>query len=90
MGGGAAGAGGLSLPSSKLGGLAGVFISVSPIAAGGDVALGLAFGLWGEVRGSALQLLVNIVGMAVAGWLTLLFQQTVWSRVSAVARRCVS
>ncbi|MEO7070364.1 MAG: DUF389 domain-containing protein [Nostocoides sp.] len=85
----AAAAGVLSLTSSKVGGLSGVFISVTTIPAAGNVALGLAFGLWGEVRGSALQLLVNIVGMAVAGWLTLLFQQAVWSRISAARRQMI-
>lgn len=86
----AAAAGVLSLTSSRVGGLSGVFISVTTIPAAGNVALGLAFGLWDEVRGSALQLLVNIVGMAVAGSLTLLFQQTVWSRVSAARRRMIA
>lgn len=75
-------AGVLSLTSDRLGGLSGVFISVTTVPAAGNVALGLVFGAWGEVRGSSLQLLVNIVGMAVAGWVTLATQQSVWSRVS--------
>jgi uncharacterized hydrophobic protein (TIGR00271 family) len=79
----AAAAGVLSLTSSRLGGLSGVFISVTTIPAAGNVALGLAFGAWHEVRGSGLQLVVNLAGMAVAGWLTLLLQQAVWSRVPA-------
>jgi uncharacterized hydrophobic protein (TIGR00271 family) len=78
----AAAAGVLSLTSSRLGGLSGVFISVTTVPAAGNVALGLVFGAWTEVRGSALQLLVNIVGMAVAGWATLALQQHVWSRIS--------
>lgn len=86
----AAAAGVLSLTSSRVGGLSGVFISVTTIPAAGNVALGLSFGLWNEVRGSALQLLVNIVGMAAAGSLTLLFQQAVWSRVSAARRRMIT
>jgi uncharacterized hydrophobic protein (TIGR00271 family) len=76
----AAAAGVLSLTSSKVGGLSGVFISVTTVPASGNVALGLAFGAWDEVSGSALQLLINVCGMAVAGWLTLAFQQTAWSR----------
>ena len=36
----------------------------------GNVALGLAFGAWDEVVGSGLQLLLNLSGMAVAGWVT--------------------
>src|SRR5215210_4540437 len=79
----AAAAGVLSLTSAKVGGLSGVFISVTTIPAAGNVALGLAFGAWDEVRGSGLQLVVNLAGMAVAGWLTLLVQQAVWSRVPA-------
>ena len=50
----AAAAGVLSLTSAKLGGLSGVFISVTTIPAAGNVALGLAFGAWDEVRGSGL------------------------------------
>jgi uncharacterized hydrophobic protein (TIGR00271 family) len=83
----AAAAGVLSLTSSKLGGLSGVFISVTTIPAAGNVALGLAFGAWEEVRGSGLQLLVNIIGMALAGWATLALQQRVWSRVPAPRSR---
>lgn len=79
----AAAAGALSLTSAKVGGLSGVFISVTTIPAAGNVALGLAFGVPDEVGGSLLQLLVNISGMAVAGWVTLAFQQAVWSRMSA-------
>lgn len=78
----AAAAGVLSLTSARIGGLSGVFISVTTVPAAGNVALGLAFGVGDEVRGSALQLLVNLTGMAVAGWLTLALQQTVWARVS--------
>ena len=83
----AAAAGVLSLTSAKVGGLSGVFISVTTVPAAGNVALGLAFGLGTEVRGSALQLLVNLTGMAIAGWLTLTFQQAVWGRMSARRER---
>ncbi|GAA5018690.1 DUF389 domain-containing protein [Terrabacter aeriphilus] len=79
----AAAAGVLSLTSAKVGGLSGVFISVTTVPAAGNVALGLAFGAWDEVRGSGLQLVVNLVGMALAGWLTLALQRAVWSRVPA-------
>ncbi|WP_278255552.1 DUF389 domain-containing protein [Nocardioides convexus] len=51
----AAAAGALSLTSAKASGLSGVFISVTTIPAAGNVALGLAFGVPGEVRGSLLQ-----------------------------------
>jgi uncharacterized hydrophobic protein (TIGR00271 family) len=76
-------AGVLSLTSARTGGLSGVFISVTTVPAAGNVALGLAFGAWGEVRGSTLQLVVNLSGMAIAGWLTLALQQRVWARMSA-------
>ncbi len=76
-------AGVLSLTSDRIGGLSGVFISVTTIPAAGNIGLGVALGAWHEVRGSALQLGINIVGMALAGWATLAVQQVVWSRVSA-------
>lgn len=74
-------AGVLAMTSARSGGLVGVFISVTTIPAAGNVALGLAFGLTDEVWGSLAQLTVNVTGMAVAGWLTLVLQQEVWSRV---------
>lgn len=73
-------AGVLSLTSAKVGGLSGVFISVTTVPAAGNVALGLAFWVPDEVWGSALQLVVNIAGMALAGWVTLALQQAVWRR----------
>lgn len=86
----AAAAGVLSLTSAKVGGLSGVFISVTTVPAAGNIALGLAFGAWPEVRGSALQLTVNLTGMALAGALTLALQQAVWARVSAYRARLVT
>jgi uncharacterized hydrophobic protein (TIGR00271 family) len=81
----AAAAGVLSLTSDKLGGLSGVFISVTTVPAAGNVALGLAFGAWGELSSSLLQLALNISGMVLAGWLTLAVQDLAWRRV--VGRR---
>lgn len=78
----AAAAGVLSLTSAKVGGLSGVFISVTTVPAAGNVALGLAFGVGHEVLGSSLQLIVNVGGMALAGWATLAFQQAAWARIS--------
>ena len=77
----AAAAGVLSLTSARTGGLSGVFISVTTVPAAGNIALGLAFGAWSEVWGSGLQLGLNLVAMAAAGWATLALQQLVWSRV---------
>ncbi len=78
----AAAAGVLSLTSAKVGGLSGVFISVTTVPAAGNVALGLAFGVAHEVVGSGVQLLLNISGMILAGWATLALQQLVWTRMA--------
>lgn len=78
-------AGVLALTSSRAGGLTGVFISVTTVPAAGNVALGLAFGAWQEVLGSSLQLLINLTGMALAGWLTLWVQQKTWQRLTRSA-----
>lgn len=86
----AAAAGVLSLTSARVGGLSGVFISVTTIPAAANVSMGLAFGVWHEVVGSSLQLALNLSGMAVAGWLTLAFQQLVWSALSARRARLVA
>lgn len=75
-------AGVLSLTASKGNGLVGVFISVTTIPASGNIALGLAYGIWNQVLGSSIQLVVNISGMALAGWLTLLLQQRIWKRIT--------
>jgi uncharacterized hydrophobic protein (TIGR00271 family) len=82
-------AGVLSLTSARVGGLSGVFISVTTVPAAGNVALGLAFGLSHEIWGSTLQLLLNLSGMAVAGWAALAVQQAVWSRVSKRRARLI-
>ncbi|MGW2662526.1 DUF389 domain-containing protein [Nocardia tengchongensis] len=75
-------AGVLSITSAKSLGLAGVFISVTTVPAAGNIALGVAIADGATVWGSLAQLLVNIVGMAIAGWLTLWLQQVLWTRVS--------
>ena len=49
----AAAAGVLSLTSAKVGGLSGVFISVTTIPAAGNVGLGLAFGAWTRCAAAA-------------------------------------
>jgi uncharacterized hydrophobic protein (TIGR00271 family) len=85
----AAAAGVLSITSARTGGLSGVFISVTTVPAAGNVALGLAFGAGDEIWGSTLQLLINLTGMALAGWATLALQKVVWSRVSARRGRLI-
>lgn len=73
----------LALTSTQSGGLIGVFISVTTIPASGDAALSLIFARWSELAGSLSQLVINITGMAIAGWITLALQQQVWKRVSS-------
>ncbi|WP_182526812.1 DUF389 domain-containing protein [Nocardioides dongkuii] len=86
----AAAAGVLSLTSAKVGGLSGVFISVTTVPAAGNIALGIAFGAADEVWGSVLQLALNVSGMVLAGWGTLALQQRVWSRKALVRQRLLS
>ncbi|WP_027502538.1 DUF389 domain-containing protein [Rhodococcus sp. UNC363MFTsu5.1] len=85
----AAAAGVLSLTSAKSAGLAGVFISVTTVPAAGNVGLALAFGASHEIWGSSLQLLLNLSGMAMAGWATLTIQQALWTRVSVRRARAL-
>src|SRR6476619_6068125 len=85
----AAAAGVLSITSARVGGLSGVFISVTTVPAAGNVGLGLAFGAGHEIWGSTLQLVLNLSGMAVAGWATLAFQQTVWAKMSRRRARLI-
>jgi len=80
-------AGVLSITSARSGALVGVFISVTTIPAAGDAGMSMAFGLWDQVLGSALQLTVNITGMALAGWATLAVMQFGWRVVGSRARR---
>ncbi|GII53087.1 hypothetical protein Pth03_14760 [Planotetraspora thailandica] len=73
-------AGVLSVTAGKSSALVGVFISVTTVPAAGYMAVALALGRWPEVGGSALQLVVNIAGMVVAGTATLLVQRGLWRR----------
>lgn len=79
----AAVAGVLSLTSGRMGGLSGVFISVTTVPAAGNIALGLAYWLPDEILGSSAQLAINLVAMALAGWLTLLIQDRLVGRLPA-------
>jgi uncharacterized hydrophobic protein (TIGR00271 family) len=83
----AAAAGVLSLTSAKVGGLSGVFISVTTVPAAGNLALGIAFGATGEIWGSSVQLLLNISGMVLAGWATLAVQHLIWNHMARHRRR---
>ncbi|MBK3633702.1 DUF389 domain-containing protein [Streptomyces sp. MBT97] len=72
----------VSLTEARTSALLGVFISVTTIPAGADIGVSVAFGSWGEARGSLLQLLLNIGVLIVVGTGTLKCQRAVWRRVS--------
>ncbi|WP_123671063.1 DUF389 domain-containing protein [Actinocorallia herbida] len=74
-------AGVLSLTSGKAEALVGVFISVTTVPAAGNLAVALALGHYSEVRGSVLQLGVNIGGMIIAGIVTFVVQWLCWKLV---------
>jgi uncharacterized hydrophobic protein (TIGR00271 family) len=67
-------AGMLSLVSAKSAALVGVFISVTTVPAAGFSVVAAILGDWDVAAKSALQLLVNLVGIVVAGVLVLLLR----------------
>jgi uncharacterized hydrophobic protein (TIGR00271 family) len=68
-------AGVLSLTNAKSGALIGVLISVTTIPAAANIAVAAAYSEWGESRGAALQLGVNLSSIIGAGLLTLFIQR---------------
>ncbi len=70
-------AGMLSTTSQKSAALVGVFISVTTVPAAGYVSVAIVLGEWRQVGGSALQLLINLLGIVVAGVVTLLIVRRV-------------
>ena len=68
-------AGVLSLTSAKSGALVGVLISVTTIPAASNVGVAAAYGQWGDAKGAAIQLAVNLAGIVAAGVLTLFVQR---------------
>jgi uncharacterized hydrophobic protein (TIGR00271 family) len=80
-------AGMLSLTSAKSGALVGVLISVTTVPAAANVAVAIAYGVWDEASGSAVQLVLNVSAIIVAGTLTLLIQRFWWSRRDMQAPR---
>ncbi|MFG1603797.1 DUF389 domain-containing protein [Actinoplanes sp. NPDC049265] len=73
-------AGMLSLTSAKAGTLVGVLISVTTVPAAANAAVALAYGVPDEAAGSALQLVINLAAIVLAGVLTLLVQRLAWRR----------
>jgi len=74
-------AGTLSLTAGRSNALVGVFISVTTVPAAGNLALALALWVPSEMGGAALQLVVNLSGMLLAGVVTLVVQRAVWHHV---------
>jgi uncharacterized hydrophobic protein (TIGR00271 family) len=71
-------AGMLSLTSAKAGPMIGVLISVTTVPAAANIAVALAYGVPHEAGGSALQLLINLAAIVVAGVSTLLVLRGLW------------
>ncbi|MET7968217.1 DUF389 domain-containing protein [Micromonospora sp. NPDC005305] len=82
-------AGMLSLTSKKSGSLVGVLISVTTVPAAANVAVAGAYGVWTEAAGSALQLVINLAAIVLAGLLTLVVQRSWWRRVERRSTRGV-
>ncbi|MEO3776366.1 DUF389 domain-containing protein [Micromonospora sp. B11E3] len=80
-------AGMLSLTSKKSGALVGVLISVTTVPAAANVAVAAAYGVWHEAGGSAIQLVINLCAIVLAGLVTLAVQQLWWWHVARRVRR---
>ena len=79
-------AGMLSLTEARSGTLVGVLVSVTTIPAIANIGVAAAYGEAGEVGGAALQLAVNLVGLLVAGVVTLAVQSRLTAgRMSSAA-----
>lgn len=73
-------AGMLSLTTAKSGALIGVLISVTTVPAAANASVALAYGVWNEFLGSTGQLAINILGIVLAGIMTLVVQRAWWRR----------
>jgi uncharacterized hydrophobic protein (TIGR00271 family) len=73
-------AGTLSLTSAKSGALVGVAISVTTVPAAANAAVALSYGDTNQTWGSTEQLLLNLLGIIVAGTATMLAQRYFWTR----------
>ncbi|MFF9816952.1 DUF389 domain-containing protein [Streptomyces sp. NPDC014006] len=79
-------AGTLSLTSSKSGALVGVAISVTTVPAAANAAVALIYGDTTQTIRSTEQLLLNLLGIVLAGTLTLLAQKYFWARQRALSK----
>ncbi|MEU9150739.1 DUF389 domain-containing protein [Streptomyces sp. NPDC048417] len=75
-------AGILSLTSAKSGALVGVAISVTTVPAAANAAVAFAFTEYRQAWGSTEQLLLNLLGIALAGTATLLSQKWLWRKAT--------
>ncbi|MFJ3287301.1 DUF389 domain-containing protein [Streptomyces sp. NPDC086669] len=73
-------AGTLSLTSAKSGALVGVAISVTTVPAAANASVALIYGDGRQTWLSTEQLLLNLLGITLAGTLTLLTQKSLWSK----------
>ena len=64
----------LSLTEARSGALIGVLVSVTTIPAVANIGVATAYAEWSELGGASLQLLINVVGLVVAGIVTLSVQ----------------
>ena len=65
-------------PVARASALIGVFISVTTIPAAADMGLAAAYASWGEARGAAFQLLLNVTLLIVMGAVVLRIQRIIW------------
>jgi uncharacterized hydrophobic protein (TIGR00271 family) len=68
----------VSLTEARANALIGVFISVTTVPAAADIGLSAAYGSWPQVRGSTVQLLVNVVLLIAVGAGGLSLQRFIW------------
>ncbi|MFI6286936.1 DUF389 domain-containing protein [Streptomyces sp. NPDC051018] len=73
-------AGTLSLTSAKSGALVGVAISVTTVPAAANAAVAFSYDEYRQAWGSTEQLLLNLLGIVLAGTLTLVLQKMLWDR----------
>lgn len=73
-------AGTLSLTSAKSGALVGVAISVTTVPAAANAAVAFSYAEYKQAWGSTEQLLLNLLGIILAGTLTLLAQKWLWAK----------
>ncbi|MDQ0992512.1 DUF389 domain-containing protein [Streptomyces sp. V3I7] len=73
-------AGTLSLTSAKSSALVGVAISVTTVPAAANAAVAFTYSEYKQAWGSTEQLLLNLLGIVLAGTLTLLAQKFFWAR----------